>query len=169
MSNSDRDSGDVLTLSSLDALQGEEMGIQGLLPLLKPIQRHRKVQDYAGQTLAVDAYVWLHRGAYSCASDIVKGKPTRRYVDYCMHRVRFLRHHGIKPYLVFDGGPLPAKEGTEKEREKKRKEAIRRAKELEAQGKGSQAHELYAKCVDVTPQMAYQVIKVRSRILSRFG
>jgi exonuclease-1 len=33
-----------------------------------------------------------------------------------MHRVRMLRHHGITPYVVFDGGPLPAKRGTEQDR-----------------------------------------------------
>ncbi|EJD03466.1 PIN domain-like protein [Fomitiporia mediterranea MF3/22] len=135
------------------------MGIQGLLPLLKPIQRRRHLSDFSGQTLAVDAYVWLHRGAYSCATELVQGRPTRRYVDFCMARVRLLRHHGILPYLVFDGGPLPAKLGTEKEREKKREQNIKRANELMSQGKESQARELYVKCVDVTPQMAYQVIK----------
>lgn len=35
-----------------------------------------------------------------------------------MYRVRFLRHHGIEPFLVFDGGPLPAKKGTEVSRAK---------------------------------------------------
>ncbi|KAJ4471439.1 PIN domain-like protein [Lentinula aciculospora] len=55
--------------------------------------------------------------------------------------------------------PLPAKLGTEKEREKKKEQNVKRANELKDQGKESQAAELYAKCVDVTPQMAYQVIK----------
>jgi exonuclease-1 len=29
-----------------------------------------------------------------------------------MYRVRMLRYHGITPFVVFDGGPLPAKQGT---------------------------------------------------------
>lgn len=78
-----------------------------------------------------------------------------------MHRVRLLRHHGITPYLVFDGGPLPAKQGTEAERKQRRDENLARANALAAQGKHSQAREYYVKCVDVTPQMAYQLIKVR--------
>lgn len=41
-----------------------------------------------------------------------------RFVDYAMHRVRMLRHFGITPYIVFDGGPLPAKKGTEESRAK---------------------------------------------------
>ena len=136
------------------------MGIQGLLPLLKPIHRQRHLSDLSGQTIAVDGYVWLHRGAYACAQELVLGKPTRRYVDFFMARVRLLRHHGIAPYLVFDGGPLPAKLGTENGREKKREENLARAKELMARGRETQAREFFVKCVDVTPQMAYQVIKV---------
>lgn len=77
-----------------------------------------------------------------------------------MHRVRLLQHHGIQPYVVFDGGPLPAKKGTETERKKRRDENLTRANALAAQGKHGQAREHYVKCIDVTPQMAYQLIKV---------
>lgn len=68
--------------------------------------------------LAVDAYVWLHKGAFGCAEDLVKGNKTTRFVDYAMYRVRMLRFHGITPFVVFDGGPLPAKGGTEESRAK---------------------------------------------------
>jgi exonuclease 1 len=78
-----------------------------------------------------------------------------------MHRVRLLRHYRIQPYLVFDGGHLPAKKGTELERKKKREENMARGHSLAAQGKHHQAREFYVKCVDVTPQMAFQLIKVR--------
>ena len=78
-----------------------------------------------------------------------------------MHRVRLLQHYGITPYIVFDGGPLPAKKGTEQERKKKREENLAKAEALAARGRHSQAREYYLKCVDVTPEMAYQVIKVR--------
>ncbi|EMD35333.1 hypothetical protein CERSUDRAFT_66521 [Gelatoporia subvermispora B] len=135
------------------------MGISGLLPLLKDIQETRPLSDFAGQTLAVDAYVWLHRGTYSCAYELATGKRTNKYVDYAMHRVRLLRHYNIEPYIVFDGGPLPAKKGTESERKARRDENIARANALAAQGKHSQAREYYVKCIDVTPQMAYQFIK----------
>jgi exonuclease-1 len=73
-----------------------------------------------------------------------------------MHRVRLLRHYHIEPYIVFDGGPLPAKKGTECERRQKREENLARAKSFAAQGKFNQARDFYVKCVDVTPQMAYQ-------------
>lgn len=78
-----------------------------------------------------------------------------------MSRVRLLRHHKIRPYVVLDGGPLPAKKGTESERKKRRQDNLAKANLLASQGKHSQAREFYVKCVDVTPQMAYQFIKVR--------
>ena len=77
-----------------------------------------------------------------------------------MHRVRLLRHHKIIPYIVFDGGPLPAKKGMESERKRKRGENLTIANKLAAEGKHAQAREYYAKCVDVTTEMAYQFIKV---------
>ncbi|KIM70538.1 hypothetical protein SCLCIDRAFT_12465 [Scleroderma citrinum Foug A] len=135
------------------------MGISGLLTVLKPIQVTRHLSDFSGQTLAIDAYVWLHRGIYTCATELATGKSTKKYVDYGMQRIRLLRHHNIQPYVVFDGGPLPAKQGTESGRKQRREENLAKAKALAAEGKQSQAREFYAKCVDVTPQMAYQFIK----------
>lgn len=41
-----------------------------------------------------------------------------RYIDYALKRIRLMRHHKVEPFLVFDGGPLPAKMGTEEDREK---------------------------------------------------
>lgn len=136
------------------------MGIQGLLPLLKDIQKSVHVSSYAGKTLGVDAYVWLHRGAYGCAREIVLGDPTPRYIAHALSRIRMLQHFGVKPYLVFDGDKLPAKSGTEDDREQRRSDNLRRAKELEQQGNLQQARDVYAKCVDITPEMAFQLIKV---------
>lgn len=84
-----------------------------------------------------------------------------RYVDYAMHRVRLLQYHNIQPYIVFDGGPLPAKKNTESDRKQKREENLSRGNALAIQGKHREARECYVKCVDVTPQMAYQFIKAR--------
>jgi exonuclease 1 len=73
-----------------------------------------------------------------------------------MHRVRLLRYHHIEPYIVFDGGPLPAKRGTEVERQRKRAECLARGKTLTAQGKKGEAREWFIKSVDVTTEMAFQ-------------
>lgn len=47
------------------------MGITGLLPFLKEAQREVNVNSFKGRKVAVDAYCWLHRGAYSCAMQLV--------------------------------------------------------------------------------------------------
>ncbi|KAJ7781295.1 PIN domain-like protein [Mycena metata] len=135
------------------------MGISGLLPGLRSISTQKHLSEFAGQTLAVDAYVWLHRGVFTCATELATGQDTHKYVDYAMHRVRLLRHHKIEPYIVFDGGPLPAKQGTEIDREAKRAEHLALGNALAAQGKTAEAREHYVKCIDVTPQMAFQFIK----------
>jgi len=54
------------------------MGISGLLPALKSIQVTKHLSEFAGQTLAVDGYVWLHRGIMTCATELVMQKPTHR-------------------------------------------------------------------------------------------
>ncbi|XXH01393.1 hypothetical protein Hte_007753 [Hypoxylon texense] len=135
------------------------MGIQGLLPLLKSIQRPTDLKKYAGETLGVDAYVWLHRGAVSCAIELAQGKPTRKYVDFAMSRVRMAKHFGITPYLVFDGGYLPSKATTEASRRKRREECKKVGLELLKAGKPSQAHAELQKAIDVTPEMARHLME----------
>ncbi|KAK3049601.1 Rad2 nuclease [Extremus antarcticus] len=135
------------------------MGIQGLLPLLKSIQKPTHLRNFAGQTLGVDAYGWLHRGTVSCAIELAEQKPTKKHIDFCMSRVRMLIHFGVKPYLVFDGDYLPSKEHTEKERAARRKESKRAGLELLRMGRPSQAYLELQKAVDVTPSMARELIE----------
>lgn len=52
------------------------MGIQGLLPVLKSITRPLHVSAFRGKRVAVDAYCWLHRGAYTCSRELCEGIPT---------------------------------------------------------------------------------------------
>ncbi|KAF2278483.1 PIN domain-like protein [Westerdykella ornata] len=135
------------------------MGISGLLPLLKSIQQPCSLKKFAGQTIGVDAYGWLHRGTAGCAIELALGKPTTKYVDFAMNRVRMLIHFGITPYLVFDGDYLPSKAGTEKERAQKRRDSKKLGLELLQMGKTSQAHLELQKAVDVTPEMARELIE----------
>ncbi|KAJ9148547.1 Exodeoxyribonuclease 1 [Pleurostoma richardsiae] len=135
------------------------MGIQGLLPLLKSIQKPTELKKFSGETLGVDAYGWLHRGAVSCAIDLAQGKPTRKYVDFAMHRVRMAKYFGVTPYLVFDGDFLPSKACTEASRARRREESRKTGLELLKAGKPSQAHLELQKAIDVTPEMARHLIE----------
>ncbi|KAI1364046.1 hypothetical protein F5Y08DRAFT_223878 [Xylaria arbuscula] len=135
------------------------MGISGLLPLLKSIHRPTELKKFDGETFGVDAYGWLHRGAISCAIELAQGKPTRKYVDFAMNRVRMLKHFGVTPYLVFDGDFLPSKAATEASRSKRREEGRKLGLELLKAGKPSQAHQELQKAIDVTPEMARHLIE----------
>jgi exonuclease 1 len=81
-----------------------------------------------------------------------------RFVDFAMHRVRMLQHFGVTPFLIFDGDYLPSKAATELDREKRREESKRNGQELLNAGKPSQAYLEFQKAVDVTPEMARQLI-----------
>lgn len=117
------------------------------------------MRNFAGHTLGIDAYGWLHRGTVACAIELAEGKPTRKHIDFALHRVRMLIHFGVKPYLVFDGDYLPSKAHTEKERAARRKESKRVGLEMLRMGRPSQAQLELQKAVDVTPLMARELIE----------
>lgn len=62
------------------------MGIPGLLQLLKPVMTDVHVKRMAGKRVAIDAYVWLHKGTFSCALELAQGKHTDNYTRYCMRK-----------------------------------------------------------------------------------
>ena len=69
-----------------------------------------------------------------------------------------LQHFGIIPFLVFDGDYLPSKAATEADRAKKREESKKLGLDLLNAGKTSQAYLELQKAIDVTPEMARQLI-----------
>lgn len=52
------------------------MGIPGLLQFIKDAAEPVSVSKYQGQSVAVDTYCWLHKGAFACAEKLAKGEPT---------------------------------------------------------------------------------------------
>ena len=135
------------------------MGISGLLPLLKSIHKHCTLKKFAGQTIGIDAYGWLHRGTVACAIELALEKPTTKYVDFAVGRVRMLLDFGVTPYLVFDGDDLPNKAGTNRDRRKRRNESKAAGLELYRAGKLAQAQMELQKAADVTPSMARELIE----------
>ncbi|XP_068105390.1 exonuclease 1 isoform X2 [Hyperolius riggenbachi] len=135
------------------------MGIQGLLQFLKEASQPINVKQYKGQTVAVDTYCWLHKGAFACAEKLAKGEPTDQYVTYCMKFVHMLVSHGVKPILVFDGCTLPSKKDVEKARREKRQANLQKGKQLLREGKLSEARECFSRSVNITSEMAHAVIQ----------
>lgn len=95
----------------------------------------------------------------ACAIELAQGKPTRKYVDFAMHRVRMVKHFGVTPYMVFDGDFLPSKARTESSRAKRREDSQKTGLELLKAGKPSQAQAELQKAIDVTPEMARHLIE----------
>ena len=140
------------------------MGITGLLPLLKDIQVQTSVSQYSGQKVGIDVYCWLHKGAYGCAMDLALGKPSKAYVHYCIRRVEMLISHNITPIMIFDGGHLPAKADTEKKRRDEKKRQRAAAMAFLNEGNNKVAFEKFQRCIDITPEMATEVIKACYRL-----
>ena len=140
------------------------MGVSGLLPLLKSIHKHTTLKNYAGQTLGVDAFGWLHRGAVACSYQLGFDIPTTQYVSFVVNRVRMLLDFGITPYLVFDGDSVPSKAGTNAKRRKEREEARARGMALARSGRKDLAQQEFQKSVVVTPQMTFEVIEAMRRM-----
>ncbi|KAM8738022.1 exonuclease 1 [Acanthopagrus schlegelii] len=135
------------------------MGISGLLQFIKDAAEPINVKKYKGQSVAVDTYCWLHKGAFSCAEKLAKGEPTDQYVRYCMKFVDLLLTLRVKPILVFDGRNLPSKQAVEKSRRERREANLQKGRQLLREGKVSEARDCFTRCVNITPAMAHNLIK----------
>ncbi|KAK9541989.1 hypothetical protein VZT92_001994 [Zoarces viviparus] len=135
------------------------MGISGLLQFIKDAAEPINVKKYKGQTVAVDTYCWLHKGAFSCAEKLAKGEPTDQYVWYCMKFVEMLLAFSVKPILVFDGRNLPSKKEVERARRERREGNLQKGRQLLREGKLSEARDCFTRCVNITPAMAHNLIK----------
>ncbi|VDO03077.1 unnamed protein product [Rodentolepis nana] len=135
------------------------MGVTGLLPFLKKCSRQVNIKEFEGYTVAVDAYCWIHRASYSCAMDLALGNPTTQYITYCMKYLKMIIEAGIRPILVFDGANLPAKAETDSKRQKSKKTYKEKAAQYLLEGNRRAANECFERCVEVTQNMASNVIK----------
>ncbi|XP_026465033.1 exonuclease 1-like [Ctenocephalides felis] len=135
------------------------MGITGLLPFLEKASKKSHLSEFRGCTVAIDSYCWLHKGAFGCADKLAQGIDTDLHIQYCLKYINLLISYQIKPILVFDGKHLAAKELTEVKRREARKNAKKRAQELLKLGKGYEARSFLRRCVDITHEMALNLMK----------
>ncbi|GAB0096641.1 Exonuclease 1 [Sergentomyia squamirostris] len=135
------------------------MGITGLIPFLEKSSRQINLREIKNTTVAVDTYCLLHKGAYACADKLARGEETTVHIQYCLKYVKMLLSHNIKPIMVFDGRHLPAKELTESRRRDSRQQARSLAGDLLREGKTDEARKQMRRCVDITHEMALEVIQ----------
>ncbi|KAH6799165.1 5'-3' exonuclease family protein [Perilla frutescens var. frutescens] len=139
------------------------MGINNLLRFLKPYVESVHIKKYYGKRVGIDAYSWLHKGAYSCNMELyldMEGDKKYQFLQYFMHRINMLRHYKITPVVVFDGGNTPCKAATEDERHRRRKTNRDMAMEKLKEGDTNGASELFQRAVSITPQIAHQLIQI---------
>ena len=110
------------------------MGVEQLFPQLKGAWRSVNLQESArGESVGIDAFVWLHALATRHAASVVLvGDFTSVVADF-IHRSEWLLRCGMTPTFVFDGARLPAKDRTAESR------AIRSATEFAKAQAGSDA------------------------------
>lgn len=133
------------------------MGIKGLIPKLDLKREH--IRRFTGKRVAVDLYVSLHEASNGCAEELVKEIPTNEYVPACLDRLEVLFSNNVYVTLVADGRKLEGKWETECAREKKREEALSKARDCEAAGNCEDAKKWYKRAVDITPEMATMVMR----------
>lgn len=136
------------------------MGVSGLLPLLKPIQAAVHISEFKGQRLAVDGFAWLHKAAFGSAEELALNKPTDRPQQWVMKKVEFLRRCGVDVLIVFDGGALPSKRGTDEKRHALRDQAHKEAVELLTRGRRNEALNLFQKATRITQEMVHQLTEM---------
>lgn len=100
------------------------MGVTNLLPVLAPITKNMHLRDFSGMRVAIDAFVWLHKAAYSCTEELFKNPSTKRILPFIMKRLRAVIEAGMKPIFIIDGRNLPSKSLTDAKRHQIRKNAL---------------------------------------------
>ena len=100
----------------------------------------------------------LHRGAYTCSQELCLGQPTNKWLVWCLTRCRMLLDLGCQLVMVFDGGRLPRKDGTEAGRKAARDQNRSNAIQLLEAGCRDAAYKMFQKAVDITPALARQFI-----------
>ena len=65
------------------------MGIQNLHKFFKPASKKLVLDSsWKGKKVGVDAMCWMHRGAVSCAYDLIVGIETDRFIKFFLGKLQ---------------------------------------------------------------------------------
>ncbi|CAA9986629.1 exonuclease I, putative [Plasmodium knowlesi strain H] len=106
------------------------MGINNLLPFLKPIARSTHISKYKNEVVGVDIMCWIHRGLVSCAYDVIMDNYNDSYLSFIEKMLECIYEHNIKVIFVFDGEELPEKRAENVIRNERREKAKKEAQEI---------------------------------------
>lgn len=145
------------------------MGIQGLHKGLNFCCKKSNIRDFRGQTIAVDTSSWLHKSVYSVSEKYVEAlerdcidphcvRVSAKYVSSrCRELLDSFRIGRI--FLVMDGKRCPLKSDTNDERERRRQQNLKEARDYKRNGRGDKAEEKYKTCIKVKDGLTFAVMK----------
>mmetsp|Transcript_79332 Transcript_79332/g.181835 ORF Transcript_79332/g.181835 Transcript_79332/m.181835 type:complete len:90 (-) Transcript_79332:2042-2311(-) len=58
------------------------MGVKGLHKFLHAVHHRGSLAAFAGEKVGVDAMGWMHKGAFSCAYELMVKQETDGYIRY---------------------------------------------------------------------------------------
>ncbi|CAB4024630.1 exonuclease 1 [Paramuricea clavata] len=126
------------------------MGINTLLPFLKDVTVKVNIESLNGQSAAVDASCWIHR---ALSTRYKQNGNDSRLQGILELYIDILQRSGIKPFIVFDGLPLLAKE-------KKQNKARTKAAEHMQKGETSAANKLLVGSAQIAYAMTTTFIRL---------
>lgn len=142
-----------MTESDRLTVHNRKMGITGLLPLVRSITTDFHISEFEGKCIAVDAFCWLHRSTYGCASELCLEKPTDKWMNFLKRRVEMLLFYKIKVIVVFDGGSLPMKADTNAGRRTSRQENMKKGLSYLKAGNKEMANNCFRGAVSINFSM----------------
>lgn len=141
------------------------MGIKDFHQSTSHLLEEVHISKYRGQRLGCDASSWLHRGANPWGWELHAGmEPWRErgedppWVEFAMRMVHTVQEAGAVPVVVFDGCRNPAKAVTNQARSKSKADKRCQAEELLVAGQQEEAIKKFKQTVNVTPEMAHQLM-----------
>ncbi|EDR29180.1 exodeoxyribonuclease, putative [Entamoeba dispar SAW760] len=138
------------------------MGITGLKSIVNTVCRKRTLKELKGIRVAIDGYAWLHRASASCSEELCENIPTNGLSSFCVKGALTLLNNEITPIFVFDGARLPSKITTENDRQQKRNENLKTARDTTINI--TERKRAYGQAVEILPWMASAVIQSLNEI-----
>ena len=133
------------------------MGIQGFHKAVEGLSIRQSPEEtlapFKGKSLAIDLSSWLYKACYSCATDLALGKPTTRYINFVVRRLKLLKYHGVQPILVADNEATGLKAGTETDRRDKKRSKLDLGLRLWSEGRFQEADQAFQGCISITAPM----------------
>ncbi|KAJ7449533.1 PIN domain-like protein [Mycena latifolia] len=136
------------------------MTIKKLHKVTAHVRVSKKLAEFDGKVLAVDASMVLHRAAAGAAMDLLRDPDSLSFLKFPRRLLAVFSACRITLHFVFDGRPAVAKSQENEHRKTRRDNARALAKMAQQAGDMETASKHAAAAISITPQMSLQLMKV---------